>query len=349
MSILVLSALTILVFVILYQIARAGELASVITGEERAQRRTNRTIAFLLMIFFVLGMYGVYLCHDYLDDYLLPKSASAQGEAYDSMLLTTIIVTGAVFFVTQTLLFWFAWKYQDRGEGHKTYFLSHNNKLEIIWTTLPAIAMFLLVAIGLKNWLNFTSEAPSDAQVVEIVGKQFNWLVRYPGPDGVLGSRDFRKINDVDNVLGLDWNKKENLDDIIAQNGELHLVVNKPVKLIIGSRDVIHNVGLPHFRFKMDAVPGIVTSIWFTPTITTKEMKKITGDQDFVYEIACDQMCGNGHYSMRGTIIVETQEEYDAYMKEQTSYYNTVNATETPAPATNDAAPTADSTAVASK
>ncbi len=95
---------------------------------------------------------------------------------------------------------------------------------------------------------------------------------------------------------------------------ELHLVVGKPVKLIIGSRDVIHDVGLPHFRMKMDAVPGIPTTLWFTPKFTTTEMKEKTGNPDFVYELSCDQMCGSGHYSMKANIMVETQEEYDEWV-----------------------------------
>jgi cytochrome c oxidase subunit II len=187
------------------------------------------------------------------------------------------------------------------------------------------------VAVGLKNWMSMTSEAPKESAIVEVVGKQFNWLIRYPGADGVLGKRDFRKINDANNVLGLDWTDKGNMDDVIAQNGELHLVVNKPVKLIIGSRDVIHDVGLAHFRMKMDAVPGITTTMWFTPTITTAKMKEITNDPDFVYEISCDQMCGKGHYSMRGTIIVETEAEYAAWLAKQQSYYALNNAPEAPA------------------
>jgi cytochrome c oxidase subunit 2 len=163
-----------------------------------------------------------------------------------------------------------------------------------------------------------------------VVGKQFNWLIRYPGKDNELGKRDFRKINDANNVLGLDWTDPHNMDDIISQNGELHVVVNKPVKLLISSRDVIHDVGLPHFRMKMDAVPGITTTLWFTPTITSESMKAITKNPNFVYEIACDQLCGKGHYSMRGTIIVETQAEYDKWMAGQPTYYASNNAPATP-------------------
>ena len=94
----------------------------------------------------------------------------------------------------------------------------------------------------------------------------------------------------------------------------MHLVVNKPVRLVINAKDVIHDVGLTHFRMKMDAVPGTPTTMWFTPTKTTEQMKKETGNPDFVYEISCDQMCGKGHYNMRGEIIVETQEEFDVWM-----------------------------------
>ena len=202
--------------------------------------------------------------------------------------------------------------------------------------------MAILVAIGLRNWFDVTSVAPAEATVVEIVGKQFNWNVRYPGKDNELGKRDFRKIDDASNILGLDWSDPHNNDDVVLQNGELHVVVGKPVKLLIGSRDVIHDVGLPHFRMKMDAVPGITTTLWFTPSITTDSMKIITKNPDFVYEIACDQLCGKGHYAMRGTVIVHTQADYDKWMASQQSYYTLSNPAAAPAPA----APATDSNSV---
>ncbi|MGN6569431.1 MAG: cytochrome c oxidase subunit II [Flavipsychrobacter sp.] len=325
-------ALIVLVFIIVYQIGKASEYAGILRGEEKVKAQTNRIMAWLLVAFFVLGMYGIWKCNELLASHLLPESASVEGMAYDKMFNVTLIVTGIVFFATQALLFWFAFRYQATGKRTAFYF-PHNNKLEIVWTTIPAITMAILVAIGLRNWFNITSEAPANSEVVEVVGKQFNWLIRYPGKDGVLGKRDFRKINDANNILGLDWNDKDNMDDVISQSGELHVIVNRPVKLIIGSRDVIHDVGLPHFRMKMDAVPGITTTMWFTPRITTEEMKKITGNPNFVYEISCDQMCGKGHYSMRGTVIVQTQAEYDEWLAKQQSYYASVNSS---APATND-------------
>lgn len=324
--------LTCLVFFIIYQIAKASELAAILRGDEKSNAMNNRLMAWLLVIFFLLGMYGIWLCHDYMSDKMLPISASDHGVKYDSMYRITIYVTGIVFFITQAALFWFAYRYQSTP-NRKTVFFAHNNKLEVIWTTIPAIAMTLLVVVGLKNWNMMTKEeyVPKDAMIVEIVGKQFNWIIRYPGKDGVLGKKDFRKINDVDNVLGMDWTDNNNTDDVVLQNGELHLIKGKPVKLIIGSRDVIHDVGLPHFRMKMDAVPGIITTMWFTPTVSTAEMKEITGNPDFVYEISCDQMCGKGHYAMRGTVIVHTQQEFDAWMAQQQSYHAQNNAAAAPA------------------
>lgn len=336
-------ALVILVFVIIYQIGKAGEYATILRGEEKVNAQTNRLMAWLLVAFFLLGMYGIWICHEMLIDKMLPVAASVEGERYDSMFYVTLVVTGIVFFATQAVLFWFAFRYQST-EKRTSFFYAHNNKLELLWTTVPAIAMAALVAVGLRNWVALTSEAPKNAQIVEIVGKQFNWLVRYPGADGELGKRDFRLTNDANNVLGMDWNDRHNMDDVIAQNGEMHLIKGRPVKLIIGSRDVIHDVGLPHFRMKMDAVPGIITTMWFTPRYTTEEMKKITGNPNFVYEISCDQICGKGHYSMRGTIIVQTQAEFDAWMKEQQTYHASNNAPPAPADSTSATAPAADTT-----
>jgi cytochrome c oxidase subunit 2 len=290
-------------------------------------------MATLLVIFFFLGLYAIWLCHSELKDKLMLKSASLQGESYDMMFAVTITVTGIVFFITHVLLFWFAYKYKSTDDKKSSFFLAHNNKLELIWTTIPAIVMAILVAIGLRNWMSVTSPAPADANVVEVVGKQFNWIMRYPGKDKIFGKRDYRNINDATNILGMDEKDPASADDIIAQNGELHVVVGKPIKLIIGARDVIHDVGLPHFRLKMDAVPGITTTMWFTPTITSAKMKEMTKNPNFVYEISCDQMCGKGHYSMRGTVIVETQEEYDAWLAKQPAYFAPPAAT--PASAAN--------------
>jgi cytochrome c oxidase subunit 2 len=250
---------------------------------------------------------------------LAQESASIQGEKVDQMIWITLIVTGIVFVVTQILLFWFAFKYQE-NDNRKVFFFAHSTKLELIWTAIPAITLTVLVIFGLRNWFFFTGEAPKNAMVVEVTGKQFGWIFRYPGKDAVFGKKYYKNIDPATNSVGIVWDDKLAQDDILTEQ-TMYVVKGTPVKLIIGSRDVIHDVGLSHFRLKMDAVPGIPTTMWFTPKFTTKEMKEKTGNPNFAYEISCDQMCGNGHYSMKGIVEVVTQEEYDMWMAKQKAQY----------------------------
>jgi cytochrome c oxidase subunit 2 len=321
-------------FLITFQIAKASEYVSVLKGEKKAFEQSNRVNAFLMVAFLVIGLIGVWWCNElFYKKTLLPyPSASVHGEKIDTMLWITFAVTGLVFLITQILLFWFAFKYQHR-EGKKALYFPHSNRLEVIWTTVPAIALCVLVGFGIYYWFQITGEAPSNAMKVEVTGKQFGWIFRYPGKDNNFGKKYFRNINNENNELGLIWDDPASHDDVVVSQ-TMYLVKEEPVKLIIGSRDVIHDVGLPHFRIKMDAVPGTPTSIWFTPKYTTEEMKKITKNPDFEYEIACDQMCGNGHYSMKGIIKVVTKPEYILWRSQQKTAYSDIKpATETPAPA----------------
>ena len=173
MSGLIVTALVILVFIVIYQIAKASELATIIRGEENVKSQTNRLMAWLMVAFFILGMIGIWKCHEAMIGKMLPESASVQGDHYDSMLIVTLALTGFVFFVTQALLFWFIFRYQQTAHS-KAFFYSHNNKLEVLWTTVPALALVVLVVIGLKNWFNVTDKAPEGSMVVQIMGKQFN-------------------------------------------------------------------------------------------------------------------------------------------------------------------------------
>ena len=333
-------AILALAFILTFQIAKASEYVSVLKGEEKSFKQNNRINAFLMIAFLVLGLAGAWWCNElfYNKTLLAQPAASVHGEKIDFMLIITIAVTGVVFLLTQILLFWFAYKYQF-SERRTVYYFPHNNKLELIWTVVPAIFLTLLVGLGLFYWFKITGDAPKDAQIVEITGKQFNWMMRYPGKDNILGRKNYR-LTDASNgnALGVDWEDGASHDDIEAT--EMHLVVGKPVQLVINAQDVIHDVGLVHFRLKMDAVPGIPTTLWFTPLYTTAQMKEITGNKEFVYEISCDQVCGSGHYSMRGVIIVETQEEYDAWLASKKPQYLTVKeaAAPTPAPADSTAA-----------
>ena len=317
-------AIVVMVFVVIFQIAKASEYVSVLKGEEKTRKQNNKINGFLLISFLILGMIGVWYCNElYYGKTLFPQgSASVEGEKIDLMLYITIAVTGLVFFITQILLFWFAYKYQEK-EGKKAFFFPHNNKLELIWTTVPAIFLTILVVFGLKYWFKMTSDAPKDAVVVEITGHQFAWDMRYPGTDGKLGKKNYKLYNQPSgNTLAVDFNDEESWDDL--HTTEMHLPVNRPVKLVINAMDVIHDVGLSHFRMKMDAVPGIPTTMWFTPQYTTEQMKKRTGNPNFVYEISCDQMCGKGHFSMRGVIIVESEEDYKKWLASQKPEYFTL-------------------------
>jgi cytochrome c oxidase subunit 2 len=318
-------------FLIVFQIAKASEYVAILRGEERTRRESNRINGFLLLAFLILGLIGVWWCNELFKDDILGEPASDHGERIDRMIYITLAVTFVVFVLTQVGLFYFAYKYQEK-EGRKAYFYPHNNKLELIWTVIPAITLTILVGFGLYYWFEITGEAPANSQVVEVYGSQYKWEFRYPGADGKLGKKYYKEINPLkNNPFGQIWEDPANQDDIVASQ-EVHVVVNKPVKFIINAKDVIHDVGLVHFRMKMDAVPGIPTTMWFTPKFTTKQMKEQYGD-DFAYEISCDQICGAGHYSMKGTVIVETQAEFDEFMAKQKAQYAIASAAEA-APAT---------------
>ena len=337
MTQILLIAIVVMIFVVIFQIAKASEYVSILKGEEKARKQNNKINAFLLISFLILGLIGCWWCNEmFYGKTLFPQgSASDHGEQIDKMLYITLAVTGAVFFITQILLFWFAYKYQE-SDDRKAFYFPHNNKLELLWTTVPAIFLTVLVVFGLKYWFKMTGEAPKDSIVVEVTGHQFAWEFRYPGKDNVLGRKNY-KLTKGANSLGVDFDDPSSKDDIHVP-ATMHIPVGVPVKLVINAQDVIHDVGLSHFRLKMDAVPGIPTTMWFTPKYTTAQMKEKTGNPNFVYEISCDQMCGKGHFSMRGMIVVETMEEYKKWLASQEPMYYTVFPDKKPA------APASDST-----
>ena len=325
-----LAAIVVMIFVVIFQIAKASEYVNVLKGEEKARKQNNKINAFLLISFLVLGLIGVWWCNEmFIHKTLLTQpAASDHGEKIDLMLYITLGVTGLVFLITQILLFWFAFKYQE-SDDRKAYYFPHNTKLELIWTTVPAIFLTVLVVFGLKYWFKMTGDAPPNSLIVEVTGHQFGWEFRYPGADKTLGRKNF-KLSGGANNLGVDFNDPASRDDIHVA-ATMHLPVNRPVRFVINAQDVIHDVGLSHFRLKMDAVPGIPTTLWFTPLYTTAQMKEKTGNPNFVYELSCDQMCGKGHYTMRGVIIVESEEDYNLWLAQQKPEIWTVRPETNPA------------------
>lgn len=315
-----LIALGVLVFVVIFQIAKASEYVSVLKGEEKTRKQNNKINAFLLLGFIIFGMIGAWYCNElFYKKTLFPQgSASVEGEDLDFMFMITTAVTGFVFIITQVALFWFSFKYQE-NDNRKAYYFPHNNKLEVIWTTIPAIVLCVLVVFGLRFWFKMTGDPVlkkgQELILVEVTGHQFGWEFRYPGTDKTFGKKNY-KLTSSANSLGVDFNDPASADDIHVAT-TMHIPVGVPCKMIIHAQDVIHDVGLPHFRLKMDAVPGIPTTQWFTPKFTTEQMKEKTGNPNFTYEISCDQMCGKGHFSMRGIIIVESMEDYKKWLATQ--------------------------------
>lgn len=337
MTQILLIAIVVMIFIVIFQIAKTSEYVSVLKGEEKARKQNNKINAFLLISFLILGLIGVWWCNDmFYPKTLFPMGAASEmGEKIDLMLYITIAVTGVVFVITQVLLFWFSFKYQEK-DNQKAFYFPHNTKLELLWTTVPAIFLTILVVFGLKYWFKMTSDAPKDAVVVEVTGHQFGWEFRYPGPDNILGKKNY-KLTKGANSLGVDFNDPASLDDIHVA-ATMHIPVNRPIKFVINAQDVIHDVGLPHFRMKMDAVPGIPTTLWFTPLYTTEEMKVRSGNPNFVYEISCDQICGKGHFSMRGVIVVESVADYKMWLATQKPEYYTIFPEKAPKSTPNDSA-----------
>ncbi len=332
----------ILIAIVVVQLGKVTELTSKIRGEEEMQFMSNRRNGFLslafMVVFVVVGLGSGFYYKNWFLGYGPHASASEHGVELDSMFNLTLFFTGIVFVITQILLFYFAWRYQGR-KGGQASFVSHDNRLEVVWTIIPAIVMTFLVVRGLDAWNTVMADVKEGDDYIEIeaTGMQFAWMLRYPGPDGQLGKRDYRLI-DASNPLGQDWEDSKNWDDI--QPTEIVLPVNQKVRVRITSRDVLHNFYLPHFRVKMDAVPGMPTYFVFTPTKTTEEYRQELSEypeynvpidpsdpesplkwEAFNYELACAELCGQGHFSMKRLVRIVSQAEYEQWLSTQPSFY----------------------------
>lgn len=333
-------------FVIMFLVAKATELVA--SGEDKKDtfEKTSNTQSKLLLTFLIVGLIGVVYSFYAWYPRMLPESASIHGDWVDSMFNITSIISLIVFIGVHIVLIGFLYKYKYK-KNRTAYFYTHSNKLEIIWTVGPAIVLMFLSFKGLSAWdkiFDFKSLPQEKGAVheIEATAKQFGWILRYPGIDGVFGERIIDKEHiSATNELGINWEDKNSRDDFMAD--ELILIKGKPTYMILGAQDVLHSFFLPHFRVKMDCVPGMPTRFMFTPKYTTAEYKEIlkknkywqqidpeTGNpkwQDFTFELACAELCGKSHFAMRREVKVITQEEYDAWIKDQKSYYETVIAT----------------------
>ncbi|MFN8342173.1 MAG: cytochrome c oxidase subunit II [Cyclobacteriaceae bacterium] len=316
MSLLIILGV-VLVLVIMYMIFRIGNLVSVMKGEEKPGGSANQINAVLFLIFMIVSLTGFFWYSvSNVDRYHLPV-ASEHGVLTDNLFWITMTLTVAAFTVISIVMFYFTFKYQY-SEKRRASFYADNHKLELVWTLIPAAVMFLLVFRGLGVWSDITSPASKEAEVIELVGQQFAWTARYPGADKQLGKTDFRLIDAV-NEFGMDLAGDPNSYDDF-KSLELHLPKGKEVLLKIRAKDVLHSVFLPHFRVKMDAVPGMSTHFKFTPTKSTADMRAETQNSNFNYELACTEICGKGHFSMRLIVVVDEPADYEKWKASQESW-----------------------------
>lgn len=276
-------------------------------------------------------------------DRMLPVSASEHGVVIDQLMNITWIIITPVFVITHILLFYFAWKYAY-DKNRKAMFFSHSNKLEMLWTAIPALVLLILILYGLSIWNNVMEPltAEDDKVEIELYARQFDWTARYPGEDGKFGDAGVRFIEGV-NYLGLDSTDEKSWDDKYVK-AEFHLPVNKPVQFYFRAQDVIHSAYMPHFRAQMNCVPGMITRFNFLPTKTTAEMREITGNDEFEYILLCNKICGAAHYNMQMNIIVESEEDYNKWLSEQGEFLANGGVETTPATVEEVAVPEVDST-----
>lgn len=349
LTILILLGITIAIWqmVKIFDLAQANKDNSQIANDKDNSVNGYLMLAFLGFIYLItiisFALWG--------DLPLVSNSASEHGPEIDRLMIISMVVIFIVQTITQFLLHYFAYKYKGE-KGRKALFYADNDKLEFIWTIIPVITLAGLIMYGLFTWNDIMNiDEEEDPIVVELYAQQFNWKARYAGEDNVLGKANVRLINlENANILGLDESDPNAQDDIITT--ELHLPVGKPILFKMRSQDVLHSAYMPHFRAQMNCVPGMITQFAFTPTVTTEEMRlnpeiyekvrninKIRNENskklqakgeepldryEFDYLLLCNKICGKSHYNMQMKIIVETEEEYNAWLQEQKIFKNSL-------------------------
>jgi len=265
-------------------------------------RRAGMWAGILILGILVAGV-GSFVVATHL--WWLQPLASVQGRVIDQYFNAILFVTAIAFVATHLFLATALIRYSARGNERASYWHEHLGA-ELTWTIVPGAAFVLLGILGVFTWSKLYSAPPSNAQVVEVTGRQFFWYVRYPGPDGTFARFDPKFVSP-GNPLGLDPNDPATKTNVVVLN-ELHMIANRPIEVRVRSVDVIHSFFLPNFRMKQDAVPGRTVAIWFTP------------DKEGTYKIACAQLCGTGHFTMQGNVTVESQAAFEQWLRQQAAH-----------------------------
>jgi cytochrome c oxidase subunit 2 len=223
----------------------------------------------------------------------------------DHTINITFWITGFVFTAVIVFMAYCVFRFHHK-EGRQAAYNPENKKLEWWLTIGTGIGVAAMLAPGLVVWHQFVT-VPPDATEIEVMGQQWQWSFRLPGKDGQLGTTDVRNISS-ENPMGLNRDDPHGQDDVIIENGDLHLPIGKPVKVLLRSVDVLHDFYVPEFRAKMDMVPGMVTYFWIKPIRTG------------TFDVLCAELCGAAHYQMRAKVIVEEESEYHAWLEQQKTF-----------------------------
>ncbi len=368
-SLLVIIVL-VLLSISLWQLTKIFDLTQVGANSNNSQIANdddNNVQGYLMFGFlafiYIFTIYGLFKW----GNLVLHTPASEHGLEIDNLMNITWVLIFIVQTLTQALLYYFAFKYRGKKDQKALYF-ADNNKLEAVWSIIPAIVLAGLILYGLYAWTNIMFvDDDEDVIVVELYAQQFKWTARYAGDDNVLGKANVRYIEGV-NTLGVDLADPNAQDDIVVS--ELHIPKGKKVLFKIRSQDVLHSAYFPHFRAQMNCVPGMVTEFAFTPTYTTSEYRELPFMQEkvaninalrskqslglvakgqtaldpytFDYLLLCNKICGTSHYNMQMKVVVDTPEEYKSWLSGKTTLVNEVKTALTPAPV--DAGTPVDST-----
>ena len=256
-----------------------------------------------IAIALILLVVGTVLFH-FLSPWWFTPIAS-NWQMMDETVNVTFWVTGIVFVAVNLFLAWCVIRYRHR-KGQKAHYEPENKKLEWWLTIITSVGIAAMLAPGLAVWAKFVT-VPEDASVVEVMGQQWTWSYRFPGADENLGKTDMRFVS-IDNPFGMDPQDPAGQDDVLIASPELHLPLDKPVKVVLRSKDVNHQFAVPQFRVKMDMVPGMVTYFWLTPTRTGE------------FDALCEQLCGIAHFAMRGRVVVDEQAAFNDWLAAQPTY-----------------------------
>jgi len=347
MTTLLVLIVVVLLAVALWQLTKIFDLTQVggnVNTTQVANDNDNKVNGYLMFGFLgFIYLTTIYCLWNYSKFPLIGDSASAHGPEIDNLMVITLCLIFFVQTITQALLHYFAFKYRGK-QGQKALYFADNNRLEFIWSVIPAIVLAGLILYGLYAWTNIMfvdDKDKEDAIVIELYAQQFKWEARYSGNDNVLGKANVRYIEGVNN-LGVDLSDPNAQDDFTSS--ELHIPKGKRIIFKMRSQDVLHSAYMPHFRAQMNCVPGMVTNFSFIPTVTTAEMRekpamieKVAGINSirakkseklvaegqpaldpytFDYLLLCNKICGASHYNMQMKIVVDTPEEYKAWLKE---------------------------------